>query len=61
MMLVGPLAGIPRQFIKDNVGFPWKADNSKIKRELNMEFRPIDKTVNEFFEQIETAGVFKKK
>ena len=61
MMLVGPLAGIPRQFIRDNVGFPWKADNSKIKRELNMEIRPIDKTVNEFFEQIETAGVFKKK
>ncbi len=61
MMLMGPLAGIPRQFVRDNVGYPWKADNSKIKRELNMEFRPIDKTVNEFFEQIETAGVFKKK
>ena len=61
MMLMGPLAGIPRQFIRDNVGYPWKADNSKIKRELNMEFIPIDKTVNEFFEQIESTDAFKKK
>ncbi len=60
MMIMGPLAGIPRQFIKDNVGYPWKADNSKIKKELKMEFRPIQSTVNEFFAQIEETGAFKK-
>lgn len=61
MMLMGPLAGIPRQFVRDNVGYPWKADNAKIKKELKMEFRPINQTVNEFFEQIESTGAFKKK
>ncbi len=61
MMLVGPLAGIPRQFVRDNVGYPWKADNSKIKKELNMEFRPINDSVNEFFGQVASSGVFDKK
>ncbi len=61
LMLVGPLGGIPRQFIKDNVGFPWKADNSKIKRELEMEFRPVKESVNDFFEQLVETGVFDKK
>ena len=61
MKLMAPMVGIPRQFVRDNVGYPWKADNSKIKKELNMEFRPIKGTVNEFFAQIEETGAFKKK
>lgn len=61
MVLMGPMSGIPRQFVRDNVGYPWKADNSKIKRELGMQFRPIDKTVNEFFQQMIDHGAFEKK
>lgn len=61
MTLVGPLVGISRQFLKDNVGYPWKADNTKIKRDLKMEFRPISTAINEFFEQIESVQGFTKK
>ncbi|MFA7272864.1 MAG: NAD-dependent epimerase/dehydratase family protein [Crocinitomicaceae bacterium] len=61
VMLVGPMNGIPRQFVKDNVGYPWKADNSKIKRELKMEFRPMTETVNDFFQQMVDNKAFSKK
>ena len=61
LMLMGPMTGIPRQYVKDNVGYPWKADNSKIKRELKMEFRPIKDTMNEFFQQMVDTGIFAKK
>jgi len=59
--LTGPMAGIPRQFVKDNVGYPWKADNSKTKRELGIKFRPISETINEFFQFMIDNGTFKKK
>lgn len=61
VMLLGPIGGIPRNFIKNNVGYPWRADNSKIKRELNIEFRPITDSVNEFFQQMVDNKVFDKK
>lgn len=58
MMLMGPMSGIPRAFIKHNVGYPWKADNSKIKRELGMSFRPVETTINEFFQQMIDHNAF---
>jgi nucleoside-diphosphate-sugar epimerase len=61
MWLMGPMSGVTRQFVKDNMGYPWKADNSKIKKELGMEFRPISKSVNEMFSQMIEAGVLPKK
>lgn len=60
MMLLGPLSGIPRQFIKDNVGYPWKANNSKSIKQLGMNYLSIDTTVNEFFEQVVANGTFNK-
>lgn len=61
MWLMSPMVGIPRQFVKDNVGYPWKADNSKIKRELGMEFRPVSESMNEFFQQMVDINAFDKK
>ena len=60
LWLVGPMFGVTRQFVSDNVGYPWQADNSKIKKELGIEFRPISDSINEFFAQIVETGVFKK-
>ena len=59
--LMAPMAGITRQFVRDNVGYPWKADNSKIKKELGMEFRSIDTPVNEFFQSGIDQGWLPKK
>jgi len=59
--LIAPMAGFTRQFVSDNVGYDWKADNSKIKRELKMEFRPVKETMNDFFQQLIDTGAFAKK
>ena len=58
--LVGPFSGIERQFVSDNIGYPWKADNSKGIKELGINYRPIKNTMNEFFGQLVDNGVFKK-
>jgi len=58
--LTGPMAGIPRAFVKDNVGYPWKADNSKSKKDLGMNYRPIEKAATEFFQQMIDNGTFSK-
>ena len=59
--LMAPAAGVTRQFVKDNIGYPWKASSEKIKREHNFEFKPINESVNEFFQSAIDYGVFKKK
>lgn len=58
--LMGPLGGIPRNFISNNVDYPWKADNSKGIKELGLKYRPIHETMNEFFGQLVDHGVFDK-
>ena len=46
---LAPMSGLTRQYVSDNVGHPWKADNSKSIEKLGMSYRPIKETVNEFF------------
>ncbi len=58
--LMGPLGGIPRNFIRNNVNYPWKADNSKGVKELGLKYIPIQQTMNEFFGQLVDHNVFKK-
>ena len=59
--LVSPTMGVPRKFISNNIGYPWKADNSKSIKELGIKYRPVQETINEFFEQMIEHGAFKKK
>merc|ERR1711907_451730 len=47
LYLVGPMIGMSWSFIRHNVGIRAKYDNSKVKRDLNFEFRPIKQTVND--------------
>jgi hypothetical protein len=43
MYLAGPIvAGVSWQFIRENVGVPLSIDNARIKRELSIEFRPLE-------------------
>ena len=49
-----------RQEVKKNVGYPWKANNSKSVKELGMSYRPLKTTINEFFDQLIDAGEIKK-
>ena len=61
LWLIAPTVGMTRKEVSNNVGYPWKADNSKGKRELDMEYRPLKETLVEFFDQLVKAEVIKKK
>lgn len=52
--LVGPAInkGLTRKYVTQNIGLPWKADNSKSKRELKIEYRPLEDSLNEMFQQM---------
>ena len=61
VMLVGPFVdkALSRRFIKNNVNEEWKADNSKIKADLDMEFRPLKETMEDGFGVLVNYGIFK--
>ncbi len=52
LMLVGPLANklFTRQFIRNNVNIEWKADNSKIKKDLKIKFLPLKTSMEDAFQ-----------
>jgi len=45
MYLIAPMIGLKRSFIKDNVGYPHHFDNTKIKKNLSIEFLKFEKTI----------------
>jgi len=63
LMIVGPMANklFSRRFIKNNVNIPWRADNSKIKNELGMSFRPLQETMEDSFQVLVNEGILKAK
>ncbi len=63
LLIVGPLVNklFTRRFIKNNVNIPWRADNSKIKNDLGMSFRPLNETMQDSFEVLIEEGVIKAK
>ncbi len=63
LMLVGPMVNkaLTRQFIRNNVNKPWKADNSKVKKELHVNFRPLEETMNDAFQALIDAGIITAK
>lgn len=62
LMLVGPMANklFTRKFIRNNVNVAWNADNSKIKNELNIQFRPLKETMEDGFQSVIDQGLLKK-
>lgn len=54
LMLVGPMVNkaFSRKFLRNNVNVEWKADNSKVKKELGMEFMSLEKTMNDSFQMM---------
>lgn len=47
----------PRRYISDNVDHEWKADNSKSRRELGIEYRSQGESINEMFQQMVDKGI----
>ncbi len=63
LMLIGPMTNklFSRKFIKNNVNVPFNADNSKIKNELKMTFRPLKETMEDSFQVLIDEGILKVK
>lgn len=54
LLLFGPLLNkaFSRRFIRNNLNFPFNADNSKIKKDLGMCFRPLEETMEDSFQML---------
>lgn len=52
--LVGPVLdkSMTRKMVSLNVGLPWRADNSKSQRELGISYRPLEVSMQDFFQQL---------
>lgn len=50
-----------RKFVSRNVGLKFKTDTSKSERELGIQYRPLETTLNEMFQQLVDNGVLQKK
>ena len=63
LMLIGPFTNklFSRKFIKNNVNIPFKADNSKIKNDLGLSFRPLKETMEDSFQQLIDEGILSAK
>ncbi len=59
--LIGPMVSkeLTRPMIAKNMGHSWRADNSKSKRELGMEYGPVKVAVTEMFQQMIDTGALK--
>ena len=55
--LAAPLAGMTRKFVKLNVGYPLRFDNSRAVKELGITFRPGAESVVEHFQQMIDDGL----
>ena len=63
LMIIGPFTSklFTRPFIRKNVDVPWNSDNSKIKKELGMTFRPMKETMEDSFQNLIDEGILKAK
>ncbi|MEQ8480185.1 MAG: NAD-dependent epimerase/dehydratase family protein [Hoeflea sp.] len=62
LWLVGPLVegSLSRKMISRNMGYPWKADNSKSREQLGLDYGPVSAAVTEMFQQMIETGKVKK-
>lgn len=63
LLLVGPLVNklFSRRMIRNNVNIPWDADNSKIKKDLGINFRPMKETLEDTFQAMIDEGILTSK
>lgn len=58
--LIAPFIGFSRKYVKLNVGYDLRMDNSYIKKDLGMEFLPFGQTISDHFNQLVADGIIKK-
>ena len=55
------MAGLTRKFVALNVGYKIGFDNRKGIRELGLEYRPLEQTVCEHFQQVLDDGLLRRR
>ncbi|MEO9144648.1 MAG: NAD-dependent epimerase/dehydratase family protein [Ginsengibacter sp.] len=63
LMIIGPIANatFTRKYVRNNVDIPFRADNSKIKNELGIQFRPLKETMEDSFQVLIDEEILKAK
>lgn len=61
LLLIGPMVNkaLTRRFVRNNINIPWRADNSKVKKELGINFLPMSVTMEDSFQSLIDSGVLK--
>lgn len=52
-----PAAGLTRRFVEQNVGWPLRFDNTRSRTGLGLEYRPVEQTISEHFQQMIDDGI----
>lgn len=62
LWIVGPIVSkqLTREMITKNMGIAWKADNTKSKEALGLEYHSVDEALAEMFQQLIDTGQIKK-
>lgn len=55
--VAAPIAGLTRKFVDLNVGYPIHFDNGRSRSELGMDYRPLEGTIVEHFQQMIDDGL----
>jgi nucleoside-diphosphate-sugar epimerase len=60
LLLIGPMVdkSFSRKMIRRNVNVPFRVNNQKIKKELDLNFRPMRETVEDSFQYMIDSGFF---
>jgi nucleoside-diphosphate-sugar epimerase len=56
-MIMGPLFGLGRKYIRRNTGIPFRVDNTYGIRDLGIEYTPAEKTLTDHFRQLIDDGL----
>jgi len=60
--LFGPLSSdVTRKFLARNVGWPLRIDNSKSRTALDIQYRPVEETLTEHFQQVVDDGLVRRR
>jgi len=58
--LIAPMVGFTRKYVKLNVGYDIRMDNSYIKKDLGMDFIPFEQTITDHFKQLLDDEIIKR-
>ncbi|MEO9139124.1 MAG: NAD-dependent epimerase/dehydratase family protein [Jatrophihabitans sp.] len=61
VLLIAPVAGLTRDFVRRNVGHPISFDNSRSRHNLGVEYWAIDDTLADHFQQMLDDGIVKSR